>query len=41
MFHAISDFLETTFGIPGEISGMVIGFVALVFLVYYYLIKKK
>lgn len=41
MFHTISEFLEATFGIPEEISGLVIGFIALVFLVYYYFIKKK
>tara|TARA_B100001173_G_scaffold241309_1_gene211152 strand:- start:121 stop:243 length:123 start_codon:yes stop_codon:yes gene_type:complete len=36
MFHALGEFIESTFGVSSDAAGLMIGIPALIFLVYYY-----
>ena len=38
--RAIGIFLEDAFGIPYEVSGMLIGFIVLILVIYFTFIKK-
>ena len=38
--RGISNFLENTFGIPYEVSGMLIGFIVLILVIYFSFFKK-
>ena len=38
--QAIGIFLENTFGIPYEVSGMIVGFIVLILVIYFTFIKK-
>ena len=40
MFHALADFIESVLGIPPDVSGLILGIPALIFLIYYWSKKK-